>query len=99
MGVALASACDPCVAQVCAFDSFCCTTEWDEVCRSAVTTVCGQACPDTCAHDICTTGAALQYGCNPCVTAVCDSDSFCCTDAWDYYCLDEVFFSCGIFCP
>jgi hypothetical protein len=43
-GVALAAGCDPCVAQVCAVDSFCCNTSWDGICVGEVTSVCGIAC-------------------------------------------------------
>jgi hypothetical protein len=37
--------CDPCVAQVCATDSFCCSVQWDSSCKGEVTSICGQSCP------------------------------------------------------
>ena len=44
-GTKLTSACDPCAAQVCAADSYCCGTKWDSVCVGEVASVCGQTCP------------------------------------------------------
>lgn len=41
----LASACHPCVAQVCAADSFCCESDWDTLCVAKVGSVCGLQCP------------------------------------------------------
>lgn len=43
-----------------------------------------------CAHDRCTTGIALNASCNWCVDAICDVDSFCCTNSWDYLCVSQV---------
>lgn len=47
IGPSLASACDPCVAQVCAVDPFCCSGlgSWDGLCLQEVGSVCGEACP------------------------------------------------------
>jgi hypothetical protein len=44
-GSVLTSSCDPCAAQVCAQDSFCCATKWDATCVSEVGSICGQTCP------------------------------------------------------
>jgi hypothetical protein len=44
-GNRLTSGCDPCVTQVCAKDSFCCTKNWDATCVKEVGTICGQTCP------------------------------------------------------
>jgi hypothetical protein len=44
-GTHLTSSCDTCAAQVCAADSYCCTTQWDSVCVGEVSSVCGQTCP------------------------------------------------------
>jgi hypothetical protein len=43
-GEALEAACDPCVAKVCAADSFCCENRWDDVCVDEVATICEQTC-------------------------------------------------------
>lgn len=47
VGAALNSACDPCVAQVCAMDAFCCMAggAWNGQCVQEVATVCGETCP------------------------------------------------------
>jgi hypothetical protein len=44
-GAALDTACDPCVADVCAVDVFCCSTSWDAICVSEVESICGVTCP------------------------------------------------------
>jgi hypothetical protein len=41
-GEALDATCDPCVAQICAVDSFCCNASWDGICVSEVASVCGE---------------------------------------------------------
>jgi hypothetical protein len=43
-GGKLASGCDSCVTQICAKDSFCCTTNWDAACVAEVGTICGDTC-------------------------------------------------------
>jgi hypothetical protein len=51
-----------------------------------------------CSHDVCEYGAPLDYGCEPCVAAVCDEDPFCCDmleGQWDYYCTDSAAIHCG----
>ncbi len=99
-GAALQSGCEPCVTQICAADSFCCTTQWDSQCVQQVQTVCGQTCSgNTCAHSHCSTGAALQFGCSPCVTQVCNSDPFCCSTTWDASCVQQANTLCGQACP
>ncbi len=50
-------------------------------------------CP--CAHDKCVTGSALVSGCSSCVTSICQSDSYCCTNSWDSVCVGEVQTICG----
>ncbi len=40
-GVPLVNGCDPCVASVCAHDSFCCAFDWDNLCVGEVEAVCG----------------------------------------------------------
>ncbi|HJZ05596.1 MAG TPA: proprotein convertase P-domain-containing protein [Patescibacteria group bacterium] len=36
---------DPCVAAICAADSFCCSTSWDDICVDEVASICGELCP------------------------------------------------------
>jgi hypothetical protein len=64
----------------------------------------GQICSPTgqcgggCAHPICSTGTKLASGCDPCVTNICGSDSFCCSTSWDSTCVGEVASICNIDC-
>ncbi|HVY46623.1 MAG TPA: trypsin-like serine protease [Minicystis sp.] len=51
-----------------------------------------------CAHDPCETGARLKKSCDPCVTAVCDADAYCCAHTWDADCASEVATICGASC-
>jgi hypothetical protein len=39
-GVALTPSCDPCVAQVCSSDNYCCTTKWNSRCVAEASNVC-----------------------------------------------------------
>jgi hypothetical protein len=46
---------------------------------------------DSCTHDVCVYGAALENGCNACASEVCAQDSYCCNTAagmWDTFCLN-----------
>jgi hypothetical protein len=98
-GIALnGAACGTAVTAVCASDSFCCKYGWDSLCISEVRTLgksltCAES-QGTCAHTVCTTGAALVNGCDAslaaCVAKICAADSFCCTTAWDGFCVSEV---------
>jgi hypothetical protein len=97
-GEPLVSDCSACVAAVCAEDPYCCSTEWDSACVYEATTICDVTCVGECSHDICEVGDALVSGCEPCVTAVCEEDSFCCSDYWDQICVVEVSNVCGLQC-
>lgn len=44
LGEKLAASCDPCVAQICAADSFCCQSSWDGYCVEEVASICGLSC-------------------------------------------------------
>jgi len=37
--------CDPCVDLICAADAYCCEVEWDSICVSEVSSICGLTCP------------------------------------------------------
>jgi hypothetical protein len=39
-GTKLTSSCDPCAGQICAQDSYCCSTKWDSICVSEVASIC-----------------------------------------------------------
>jgi hypothetical protein len=43
-GAKMVASCDPCVAQICAADSFCCNNSWDDACVREVASVCGLNC-------------------------------------------------------
>ncbi len=47
-----------------------------------------------CSHDYCEEGSGLNSSCDPCVTAICDIDSFCCQTGWDQNCIDQVLTVC-----
>jgi hypothetical protein len=97
VGEALDASCDTCTATVCDFDPYCCEQAWDSRCVTEASQVCGLQC-ETCSHDLCSTGGALNATCDPCVTAVCAADSFCCAAAWDDRCVESAGEICGIEC-
>jgi hypothetical protein len=100
-GAALFSGCSSCAATVCNEDSFCCSTEWDDVCVDEAEYYCGKSCGgggSSCTHDECVSGAALANGCSSCVSTVCGIDSYCCSTSWDSTCVGEAEDYCGLFC-
>jgi hypothetical protein len=52
----------------------------------------------TCSHPICDTGKKLTASCDPCATAICSVDSYCCSTKWDSICVSEVGSVCGESC-
>jgi hypothetical protein len=52
----------------------------------------------SCSHDRCSTGGKLVSSCDPCVTQICSSDSFCCARNWDSTCVAEIGTICGETC-
>jgi hypothetical protein len=48
VGPKLGVACDPCVADVCAADPYCCEQEWDGACVNGAELACGRACGTGC---------------------------------------------------
>lgn len=107
IGPALDDTCSSCAANVCAYDSFCCDTEWDDYCVAHVEFECSPGlCAagsgsggNSCGHDECTPtgGTPLTDGCSACASAVCAEDDWCCTEEWDSLCVDiaETIGSCG----
>jgi hypothetical protein len=102
------ASCDPCAGQVCAADSYCCSTAWDSICVGEVGSICGESCSGggggggggggTCAHSICSTGTKLTSSCDSCAADICSQDSYCCTTKWDSQCVSEVSSICGESC-
>ncbi len=98
-GAALNAACDPCVADICGADLFCCEFEWDSTCVEEVLTVCGDLmCLAACEHSPCAAGGALDATCHPCVTSICAQDPLCCSSQWDSVCIAEVETICNMEC-
>jgi hypothetical protein len=99
-GTPLDPACDPCVANVCNADSFCCEVEWDAVCVDLGVQICGLDCGGggTCEHELCDVGTPLDPTCDACVADVCNADSFCCDVEWDAICVDLAVQICGLDC-
>ena len=108
-GDALASSCDPaCVAFICSTkNASCCdgthpTGAWTALgCVAWVTAANG--CNKRCDCNFCTTSTNGMYfnSCPPsstCAANVCQHDSYCCTNAWDWICVSEVHTYCGITC-
>ncbi len=108
VGAPLGIACDPCVADICDVAPECCSSAWDASCVDRVLSTCGEAiCPasqGSCDHLLCTTGVALEAGCDAppstdsCVQKVCDADIFCCSFTWDAVCVDRVEIDCDLSC-
>jgi hypothetical protein len=99
-GVALSpQQCGDCVADICQFDPYCCTTEWDSFCVEKVLSECGDwTCAAACSHSPCETGEALDASCNSCTAFVCFEDPSCCNDKWDSTCTGLVQSLCGYQC-
>jgi len=95
VGTALDPSCDDCAATVCAFDAYCCETEWDQVCVDEA----ASECESSDCHDECEIGTPMGAECTTCTAAVCEADAFCCTDTWDQFCVDEVAELCSFSCP
>jgi hypothetical protein len=94
IGGPLDPSCGPCEAEVCGFDSYSCTPEWDQVCVDEAADNCGSG---DC-HDECDTGAPMGAECGSCAGDVCASDSYCCTTSWDSLCVDAAAMICGSPC-
>jgi hypothetical protein len=99
-GASLTPSCDPCATVVCEWDPYCCTTAWDYICVSEVSSFCGESCGGrgTCSHSLCATGKPLKMSCAPCANAICSEDPYCCGVKWDAQCVGEVSWICGESC-
>jgi len=70
-----------------------------EIVKQMISLALGSAGQDDCAHDVCSSGAALDAACSSCAGTVCGEDAFCCTQNWDDTCAQEAGSLCGITCP
>jgi hypothetical protein len=97
-GQCVASTCTPaCSGKTCGSDGCggtCGTCSGSETCSSAGKCTASS----TCSHDICSTGTKLKAACDPCATAICDQDPYCCKTKWDSICTGEVNSICGETC-
>jgi hypothetical protein len=111
IGPPLQSGFGSCVSSICASDPFCCGASggtWDSICVREARTICGSLrCPEsdgTCGHSLCTAGGPLVSPCDSaranCVAAICAPgvDPYCCSTAWDNFCIKEVTSVCGKSC-
>jgi len=88
-GAKLDANCSSCAGAVCAADSYCCDTEWDNICVGLVSQHCGAStCGNSCAHDECSAGEKLDPNCSSCAGDVCAQDAYCCDTDWDSICID-----------
>ncbi|MFQ5461549.1 MAG: hypothetical protein ACE5E5_02875 [Phycisphaerae bacterium] len=88
-----------CCTDVCAIDSFCCCTEWDNLCANLAIENCGSGsvcatATGDCCQDLGTPGC----GDSACCLAVCAVDPFCCGTAWDTVCAGEAVTVCDPLC-
>ncbi len=96
-GSALSSACDPCVARICAVEPKCCNTAWTDGsagspdCVGMVKSVCDANCTttpttinSTCEHSLCSTGTVMSS--STCDAAVLDCVSKVCGSAEGSHC-------------
>ncbi len=88
---------------VCGIDAFCCDSEWDALCVTIATLVCGAGCeeiptcgqPGACEVVHGTPGCEDEACCGP----VCSLDPYCCVVAWDEACVAEAAAACGMPSP
>jgi hypothetical protein len=81
-GAQLTADCDPCAAQVCASDPYCCDTAWDTTCVSEADTTCGAGCSGSGSSSSSSSGSAGASssssgsgGSTSCAHAICTSGS------------------------
>ena len=84
---------EACCNVVCAQDSYCCDTAWDDECAGAADNLCEELChpplcPPGAEGDCCAANGTPGCDNEECCNAVCDWDSSCCTDVWDRICAE-----------
>ena len=70
-----------------------------EVVKQMIALALGSSGGESCAHDVCAEGTALEPTCSSCAGTVCGEDAFCCTQTWDETCVQEAESLCGTSCP
>ncbi|HXJ23405.1 MAG TPA: hypothetical protein VMT03_24540 [Polyangia bacterium] len=88
-GGPLASGCGMygCVADVCAMDSFCCSTSWIQRCVNEMIN-CSRRCDCSQVH---TTGYPFYPDASNCTIAIYNEDTYCSDTWWDNLCVAETF--------
>ncbi len=81
-----------CCARVCVADSYCCNTEWDEICARRAVTTCASCGPGNGTPFV----ARTTPGCNDadCCLDVCGADTYCCDNEWDQVCVARAEWMC-----
>jgi hypothetical protein len=76
-----------CCSVVCGQDAFCCSVQWDSICAGQAQSLCFCGAPES---GECLAAHGTPW-CNDddCCSAVCASDAFCCSSAWDSICAGE----------
>lgn len=74
-----------CCNQVCQINPFCCATGWDQACVDTAATACA-SCGSLGSGPCCIAHATPYCSNAQCCAAVCATDPFCCTSAWDVSC-------------
>lgn len=89
-----------CCESVCSADSYCCETEWDNICAEAafanpncICASCGGS-----DNDCCSSNDSPYCNEESCCSCVCDLDSYCCETEWDEFCAEEATCECADAC-
>ena len=93
--------CDTCAGDICARDSYCCTTAWDNICVGEVSLdlrpVVRRRRLDVRPLDL-RLGQQAVKTCDACAGNICGQDPYCCNTKWDSQCVSEVSSICGETC-
>jgi hypothetical protein len=88
-----------CCQAICAFDPFCCSTQWDAQCAALAQAncgVCGVGCGSPAAGTCCAPKTTPACSNAPCCTIICAQDAFCCDGQWDQFCAATALQFCGV---
>ncbi|MHC5026555.1 MAG: M12 family metallo-peptidase [Planctomycetota bacterium] len=84
-----------CCAAVCAFEPFCCDTEWTDLCADLALNLCfSDTCPG--GGDCCEPNGSPGCSDVPCCSIICSTDAFCCDNTWDAICGDAAIDLCSV---
>lgn len=88
-----------CCVSVCGADPYCCTVNWDAICRNQAFVSCA-GCGDAAAGSCFVSHEPGSTGCDDagCCASVCEVDPYCCSSTWDSICTGEAAVSCDGWC-